>query len=173
MNLKEHIRTIPNWPKEGIMFRDITSLLENPAAFRECIDKLADNYRNKDVTKIAGIESRGFIFGAALAKELHLPLVLIRKKGKLPGETFSQEYELEYGTDKIEIHKNSVNEHDKVLIVDDLIATGGTVKAACNLVEKAGAKVASLAFVIDLPDLKGMEKLAGYDTFKLVEFEGE
>ena len=173
MDLKESIRTIPNWPKPGIMFRDITSLIENPEAFNHCIELFKKQYQNKKITKIAGIESRGFIFGAALARELKLPLVLIRKKGKLPGEVVSQEYELEYGTDQIEIHKSSIKEGENILVIDDLIATGGTVCAACKLVEKLGGKVASVAFVIDLPELKGKEKLQGYDIFTLVEFEGE
>jgi adenine phosphoribosyltransferase len=172
MNLKESIRTIPNWPKPGIMFRDITSLIENPEAFNQCIAMFKEKYSNCGIDKIAGIEARGFIFGAALAKDLGLPFVLIRKKGKLPGEVVAQEYSLEYGTDKIEIHKSSINEGDKVLVIDDLIATGGTVCAACKLVEKLGGKVSSVAFVIDLPDLKGKEKLADYDIFSLVEFEG-
>lgn len=173
MNLKESIRTIPNWPKPGIMFRDITSLIENPEAFNQCIEIFKEQYQNKEITKIAAIESRGFIFGAALARELKLPLVLIRKKGKLPGETISQKYELEYGTDQIEIHKNAINEGDNVLVIDDLIATGGTICAACKLVEKLGGKVVSVAFVIGLPELKGKEKLQGYDIFTLVEFKGE
>jgi adenine phosphoribosyltransferase len=173
MDLKKSIRTIPDWPKPGIMFRDITSLIENPEAFNYCIEKLKEQYQDKEITKVAGIESRGFIFGAALARELKLPLVLIRKKGKLPGETVAQEYSLEYGTDEIEVHKSSINAGDNILVVDDLIATGGTVCAACKLVEKLGGKVSSVAFVIDLPELKGKEKLAGYDIFSLVEFEGE
>ena len=172
-DLKSAIRTIPNWPKEGIMFRDITTLISNPKAFSYTIKKLKDKYQNTGITKIAGIEARGFIFGAPLAKEMNLPFILIRKKGKLPGETISQEYDLEYGTDKIEIHKDAISPEDNILIVDDLIATGGTAKAACKLVEKLGGKVASLSFVVDLPDLKGKEKLAGYNIFSLVEYEGE
>jgi 5'-methylthioadenosine phosphorylase len=172
-DLKSTIRTIPNWPKEGIMFRDITSLIENPKAFAYTIQKLVDRYKDANIDKIAGIESRGFIFGAPLAKELGIPFVLIRKKGKLPGETVSQEYQLEYGTDQIEIHKNSIKMNDNVLVVDDLLATGGTMKAACRLVEKLNGNVAGVAFVIDLPELKGREKLAGYDLFHLVKFEGE
>jgi len=172
-DLKSTIRTIPNWPKEGIMFRDITTMIENPDAFAYCIKKFAEQYKDKNIDKIAGIESRGFIFGAALAKELHLPFVLIRKKGKLPGETVGQEYNLEYGTDKIEVHTNSINAGENVLVIDDLLATGGTCLAACKLVEKLNGNVASVAFVIDLPDLGGTKKLAGYDMFKLVNFEGE
>jgi adenine phosphoribosyltransferase len=173
MDLKESIRTIPDWPKPGIMFRDITSLIEDPKAFNYCIEKLRNQYKDKNITKIAGIESRGFIFGAALARELMLPFVLIRKKGKLPGDVVSQEYELEYGTDKIEIHKSSIQEGENILVIDDLIATGGTVCAACKLVEKLGGNVSGVAFVIDLPDLKGKERLQNYDIFTLVEFEGD
>ena len=172
-NLKSCIRTVPNWPKPGIMFRDITTLLENPKAFSYAMEKFREEYQGKGIDKIAGIESRGFIFGSVLAKELGLPFVLIRKKGKLPHETVSQEYELEYGTDKIEIHKTSINSGDNVLIIDDLIATGGTISAACKLVEKLNGNVMGIAFVIDLPDLGGMKKLSNYNTFKLIEFEGE
>jgi 5'-methylthioadenosine phosphorylase len=172
-DLKSTIRTIPNWPKEGIMFRDITTLIENPKAFAYCIEKFKEKYSNCGIDKIAGIEARGFIFGAALAKDLGLPFVLIRKKGKLPGEVVAQEYALEYGTDKIEMHVDSISAGDNVLLIDDLLATGGTMAAACQLVEKVGGKVCECAFVIDLPDLKGAEKLAGYELFKLVDFEGE
>ncbi len=171
-DLKSEIRTVPHWPKPGVMFRDITTLLKNPQAFSYCINKFKEHYQDKNITKIAGIESRGFIFGAALAKEMGLPFVLIRKPGKLPAETISQEYELEYGKDRIEIHKDAISFGDRVLIVDDLLATGGTMSAACQLVEKLGGKVAGAAFVIDLPELKGREKLKKYDLFNLVEFEG-
>ena len=122
--LKSKIRTVPNWPKPGIMFRDITTLIQDPEAFNYVIEKFAEHYQQKGIQKIAGIESRGFIFGAALAREMKLPFVLIRKKGKLPAETVSQEYALEYGTDKIEMHKDSINTGEKVLIIDDLLATG-------------------------------------------------
>lgn len=173
MDLKTTIRTIPNWPKPGIMFRDITTLIQNPEAFRYCIYKFKEEYQHKNITKIAGIESRGFIFGAALAYEMRLPFILIRKKGKLPAETVAQEYQLEYGTDKIEVHKDAINHGDNVLIIDDLIATGGTILAACQLVEKLGGIVAGLALVINLPELKGLEKIKKYNPFWLVEFEGE
>ncbi len=173
MDLKTTIRTIPNWPKPGIMFRDITTLIQNPAAFHHCIQQFKEHYQDKNITKIAGIESRGFIFGAALAYEMRLPFVLIRKKGKLPAETVSQEYQLEYGTDKIEVHKDAINVGDKVLIIDDLVATGGTILAACQLVEKLGGIVAGLALVINLPELKGLEKIKQYNPFWLVEFAGE
>lgn len=172
-NLKDTIRTVPNWPKQGIMFRDITTLLQNPIAFDYSITLFAKKYQNYNLNKIAGIDSRGFIFGAALAREMKLPFIVIRKKGKLPFSTVSQEYELEYGTDTIQMHTDSVTQGDKVLIIDDLIATGGTAIAACQLVERLGGIVASVAFVINLPDLHGMDKLNKYDTYSLVEFEGE
>ncbi len=173
MDLKATIRTIPNWPKPGIMFRDITTLIQNPDAFRYCIQQFKAQYQDKNITKIAGIESRGFIFGAALAHELCLPFILIRKKGKLPAETIAQEYQLEYGTDKIEIHKDAIANGDNILIVDDLIATGGTIEAACKLVQKLDGKVAGCAFVINLQELKGMQRIKQYNPFYLVEFEGE
>ncbi len=173
MDIKTTIQTIPNFPKQGIMFRDITTLIENPTAFSYVINQLKEKTTNLNITKIAGIESRGFIFGAALAKDLNLPFILIRKKGKLPAETFSEEYELEYGTDCVEIHKSSLNQEDQVLIIDDLIATGGTALAACKLVEKTGAKVASCSFVVNLPDLKGASRIVDYNPSWLVEFEGD
>ncbi len=173
MDLKAVIRTVPNWPKPGIMFRDITTLIQDPQAFDFVIKNFAEHYHHKGIDKIAGIEARGFIFGAALAREMKLPFILIRKKGKLPAETVSQEYALEYGTDKIEMHKDAINAGENILIIDDLLATGGTALAACHLVEKLQGKISGLAFVIDLPELKGREKLRHYDLFFLVEFEGE
>jgi len=173
MDLTTVIRTVPNWPKPGIMFRDITTLIANPQAFRYCITTLKEQYQNKGITKIAGIESRGFIFGAALANEMNLPFILIRKKGKLPPPVIAQEYQLEYGTDKIEIQPDAIKPNDTILIIDDLLATGGTMHAACHLVEKVGGTIAGCAFIINLPDLKGTEKLKKYDQFWLVEFAGE
>ena len=172
-DLKKSIRTVPDWPKPGIQFRDITTLLEDPEAFNEAVQRLVDKYQDKGLTKIAGIDSRGFIFGAPLALELGLPFVLIRKKGKLPAETVGQEYSLEYGTDTIEVHKNSISEGDKVLIVDDLIATAGTMKAAVQIVEKLGGNVQGCCAVIELPDLNGRKVLEGYEVLSLIEFEGE
>lgn len=179
LDLKSTIRTVPHWPKAGVMFRDITTLLKNPAAFEYCINRFKEHYQEqersqgKKITKIAGIESRGFIFGAALAKELHLPFIPLRKKGKLPAETVSHEYALEYGTDTMEVHKDAIEQGDMVLIVDDLIATAGTMGAAIQLVEKLGGIVASCAVVIELPDLKGREILKNYDLVSLVKFEGD
>jgi len=173
MDIRKVIRTIPDWPKEGIMFRDITTLLLHPEAFKYTIDKLVEHYKDTGITHIAGIESRGFIFGSVLAKELSLPFVIIRKPGKLPADVVSQEYELEYGSDKIEMHKDAIKAGDKVLIVDDLIATAGTLKAAIKLVEKVGGKVISCAVIIELSDLKGRELVGDYDLFSLVQYEGE
>ena len=170
--LKETIRTISHWPKPGIMFRDITTLIQNPAAFQYCIQRLKEQYEQRGITSIAGIESRGFIFGAALAYEMRLPFILIRKKGKLPGAKISQEYDLEYGTDVIELHQDAVKQGDTILLIDDLIATGGTALAACKLIEKLGGLVAGCAFIINLPELKGKEKLKQYEVFHLVEFAG-
>ncbi len=172
-DIKSKIRAVPNWPKQGIMFRDITTLLKDPEGLKLACDRLYEHYKDKDIDVIAGIESRGFIFGTALAYLLNKGFVLIRKPGKLPAETVSQEYELEYGIDKIEVHKDAIKEGDKVLIVDDLLATGGTLKAACELIEKLGGKVAGCAYIIELVDLNGREKLSKYDLFNLVEFEGE
>lgn len=173
--IKDKIRTIPNWPKPGVMFRDITTLLQDAPMFHHTIELLKERYHNIEIDIIAAVESRGFIIGAALAHALHKGLVPIRKKGKLPHETESQEYELEYGTDIIEIHKDAVKPGNKVLLVDDLIATGGTALAACKLVEKLGGEIVECCFVIDLPELQGRKKLeeAGYLVFSLVEFEGE
>jgi adenine phosphoribosyltransferase len=172
-DIKAKIRAIPNWPKDGIMFRDITTLIKDPRGFKDTCDILYKQYRNKDIDIIAGIESRGFIFGAVLAYLLNKSFVPIRKPGKLPAECICQEYELEYGTDKIEVHKDAIGAGDKVLIADDLLATGGTMKAACQLIESLGGEVVGCAFVVELTDLKGREKLTGYELFKLVEFEGE
>jgi len=172
MDLKATIRSIPNWPKEKIIFRDITTLLENADAFREACDRFYEHYRNVKIDKIAGIEARGFLFAAVLAYRLGKGVVLIRKKGKLPFKTISESYSLEYGESTLEVHEDSINAGENILIVDDLLATGGTVKASANLVEKLGGIVAGCAFVIDLPDLGGKEVLKKYDVFTLVSFEG-
>jgi len=173
--VKSKIRSFPNWPKQGIIFRDITSLLKDKEGFKHVIDLLVDRYKNMDIDIIVGIESRGFITGSVLADRLGLGFVPIRKPGKLPGETISEEYELEYGTDKIEIHKEDIQKGSKVLLVDDLIATGGTALAAANLIKKLGGEIVECSFIIDLPDIGGKKKLidAGYKVFNLVEFEGE
>jgi adenine phosphoribosyltransferase len=172
-SIKTKIRAIPDWPKEGIMFRDITTLIKDPEGFKDTCNAIYEQFKDHDIDIIAGIESRGFIFGAVLAYLMNKSFVPIRKPGKLPAECICQEYELEYGTDKIEVHKDAINEGDRVLLADDLLATGGTMKAACQLVEKLGGTVAGCAFVVELPELKGREKLTDYELFKLVDFEGE
>jgi adenine phosphoribosyltransferase len=172
-NIKKTIRTIPHFPMKGIMFRDITTLLKDANAFKETIDALVDRYRHQSFDVVAGIESRGFIIAGVIAYLLGTGFIPIRKPGKLPAETYRVDYELEYGNDAIEMHKDSVNQGSRVLIVDDLLATGGTMKAACEIIEKAGGDVVECAFIVDLPDLKGREKLKDYQVFTLVEFEGE
>jgi len=172
-SIKSKIRTVPHWPKEGIMFRDITTLLKDPQGFKETIDLLYNRYADKKIDKVIGIESRGFIFGAPLAYLLNCGFVPIRKPGKLPAECESEEYTLEYGTDKIEVHKDAISTGDKVLIVDDLIATAGTANAAKNLVKKLGGELVECAFIVELPDLKGRDKLKGEKVYSIVEFEGE
>ena len=174
MNIKDTIRTIPGFPKPGIMFRDITTLMSNPKAFAESIKQLADPYRDKGLDYVAGIDARGFVFGAAVAIELGAGFVPIRKKGKLPYKTYTQDYELEYGSDTLELHADAVGEANKVLLIDDLIATGGTAEAAALLLRKTGADILGAAFVIDLPDLGGADKIAnmGIPVTALVAFEG-
>jgi len=173
--LKSMIRTVPHWPKEGIMFRDITTLLKDPEGYNLMIELLYRRYVHGKIDAVAGIESRGFIMGATLAHRLKCGFIPIRKPGKLPADKISEEYELEYGTDRIEIHRDAVQTGAKVLLVDDLIATGGTALAACNLLKKIGAEIVECCFIVDLPDLGGKKKLegAGYKVFHLVDFEGE
>ncbi|MFA5019929.1 MAG: adenine phosphoribosyltransferase [Candidatus Pacearchaeota archaeon] len=170
--IKNSIASIPDWPKKGIIFRDITTLLQNPKAFEKSIKILEQRYKEKEIDVIAGIESRGFIIGSALAQKLGKPLVLIRKPGKLPRETIKETYDLEYGTDSIEIHKDAVMPNEKVLLVDDLLATGGTAVAACNLIRKLHGDVIEACFIIELPDLNGRDKLP-VESFSIVSFEGE
>jgi len=157
-SIKEKIRTIPHWPKQGVMFRDITTLLKDSDGFNHLIDLLLERYKDVEIDYIVGIESRGFIIGAVLANRLQKGFVPIRKKGKLPPEVVSEEYDLEYGKDKIEVSANAIKLGDKVLLVDDLIATGGTAMAACNLIKKLGGEIIECCFVIDLPDLGGKKK---------------
>lgn len=173
--VKQKIRTVPDWPKKGIMFRDITTLLQDGVGFKRMLDLFYERHKNLKIDKIAGIEARGFIIGAPLADRLGVGFVPIRKKGKLPAATIAQEYALEYGTDKIEMHLDALLPGEKVLLVDDLIATGGTAMAAASLIKKAGGEVVECCFVVDLPDLGGRKRLesAGQKVFCLVEFEGE
>ena len=172
--IKNAIRTIPNFPIDGIMFRDVTTLYSNSEAMNEVIKLTCNYWKNEGLTSIAGIEARGFITGSIIANQLSLPFVPIRKKGKLPHDTLSQEYELEYGKATIEIHSDALNSNDKVLIVDDLIATGGTALASIELVKKLGANVNGCTFIIDLPELKGKEKIEeiGIEVQTLCSFEG-
>lgn len=170
MDLKSTIRSIPDFPKPGILFRDITTLLKDPAAFRFVIDELAERYRDRRIDAIAGIESRGFIFGAALAAQLGCGFIPIRKPGKLPAPTVSAEYSLEYGTDKIEMHVDAVSPGMRVLLIDDLLATGGTMKAACELVEKTGGAVAECCFIIELGGLEGRRAITGRAIFSLLTY---
>ncbi len=173
--VKHKIRTIPNFPKQGIMFRDITTLLKDADGFKRVIKILERRYKETKIDVIAGIESRGFIIAGALANKLNIGFVPLRKPGKLPAEVEKQEYELEYGKDTIEIHKDAIQRGQKVLLVDDLLATGGTARAACMLLKKLGADIVECCFIVELPELKGREKLEkeGVDVFSIVSFEGE
>ena len=174
MDLKEHIRSIQDYPKKGILFRDITTLIKNEKAFAECINQIVERSKNYKIDKIAAIESRGFVFASAVSYILKKPFILLRKKNKLPAELYSIDFELEYGTATIEVHKDSFEENDSVLIVDDLIATGGTAEAAAKLIELSGGTVAGFIFVINLFDLSGNDllKKKGYKTESLIEFPG-
>ncbi|MEW6196016.1 MAG: adenine phosphoribosyltransferase [Bacteroidota bacterium] len=173
MDIKNLIRTVPDFPKKGIMFRDITTLLKDSKGFSHTLEELYNLVKNKKLTKVVGIESRGFILGAALAVKLGVGFIPIRKPGKLPAETISESYELEYGSDSIEIHKDALNPGDIVLLHDDLLATGGTMLAACRLVEKLGAKVEQISFIIELSFLNGREKLKGYEVHSLIDYDSE
>lgn len=175
MTVKSHIRTIPHYPKQGIMFRDITTLLKDAVGFRLTINELVTRYKDIEIDKVAGIEARGFIIGAALAYQLEKGFVPIRKKGKLPAETIGCDYDLEYGSDRVEIHVDAIDKGEKILLVDDLIATGGTAEAAADLIMQAGGEVVECCFVIDLPDIGGRRRLEtkGHKVFAMCEFEGE
>ena len=173
MEIKDKIRNIPDFPIAGIQFKDITTLLKDGPAFKQAVDQMYENFKDLQVDKIAAIESRGFIFGSALAYKLGIGQVPIRKPGKLPAETISEEYALEYGTDKMEMHVDAISEGEKVLLVDDLLATGGTAAASCNLVEKLGGKVVGLAFLIELGFLKGRDKLSGHNIQSLIVYDEE
>lgn len=171
MDLKSKIRVIEGFPQPGVSFKDITTLLNDAEAFQEVIRRMADYCRARDVEKIVGVESRGFLFGAPLAYELGLGFTLIRKPGKLPGDTLKVEYDLEYGSDALEIHKDAIAPGQRVVIVDDLLATGGTISAAAQLVEKVGGEIVGFLFVIELESLGGRKKLEGYDVLSLVKYD--
>lgn len=174
MDLASLIRTIPDHPKPGILFRDITTLLKEPAGFRAAVDALTERHRDRGITRVAGIEARGFIFGGAVAHGLGAGFVPVRKQGKLPYDIIGHDYALEYGTDRVEIHLDAVGAGERVLVVDDLIATGGTAGAAVTLLRQAGAEVVEACFVIDLPDLGGAARLEamGVPVFSLIAFPG-
>ena len=175
MNYKDAIRTIPNYPKPGIMFRDITTLLGNPRAFRRAVDEMVQPYAGLKIDKVAGLEARGFILGGAVAHQLSVGFIPVRKKGKLPHRVIGEDYDLEYGKDRIEIHIDALEKGERVLLVDDLIATGGTAEAAVKLIESMGGRIVECCFVIDLPDLGGRRRLeaCGQKVFALCEFEGD
>lgn len=170
MNLEEFIRNVPGFPKPGIQFKDVTTLCKVHAPFKESCNRIIEYFKNKGIIKVVAIEARGYVWGGVLAYQLGAGFVLMRKPGKLPAETLSETYELEYGTDTIEMHKDAIERGEKVLVFDDLLATGGTAKAACNLVEKAGGQVIGVAFVIELTgSLHGRDKLEGYDILSLIK----
>lgn len=174
MDLLKYIRNVPDFPIEGIQFKDITTLAKEHEPFKESCDKIINYFKNKGVTKVTAIEARGYIWGGVIAYKLGAGFVLIRKPGKLPAKTIKETYELEYGTDAIEMHSDAIEKGDKVLVFDDLLATGGTAKAACNLVEKAGGVVVGVAFVIELTgSLHGREKLEKYDILSLIQIPVE
>jgi len=172
--IKQYVRTIPDYPHEGIMFRDVTTVFQDDVAYPKMINELVNFYKDKGIDKIAGIEARGFILGGAIAHALGIGFITIRKKGKLPHDTYSEEYTLEYGQDALEIHQDALNEGDNILIVDDLIATGGTAIAALKLITKAGGKVADACFIIDLPELNGstLLKEQNCSVYSITAYEG-
>jgi adenine phosphoribosyltransferase len=170
LNLTEYIRNIPDWPKKGILFRDITPLLADGRAFAEAVKTISDRFRSKKIDYVAAVEARGFIFGAAVAVNLGAGFIPIRKKGKLPHKTESVTYDLEYGTDTLQVHSDAVKKGSKVLMVDDLLATGGTMAAACKLIEKIGGKVQAIAFLIELKDLGGRKKIENYNVSVEMQF---
>tara|TARA_B100000212_G_scaffold100598_1_gene74032 strand:+ start:383 stop:910 length:528 start_codon:yes stop_codon:yes gene_type:complete len=174
MNLKDYIRSIPDYPKKGILFRDITTLIKDEKAFSETINRIVEKAKKMEIDKIAAIESRGFVFASAVSYLMNKPFIMLRKKNKLPADVYSTDFELEYGTATIEVHKDSINRGEKVLIIDDLIATGGTAEAAAKLIEISGGKVTAFIFVINLFDLNGSDKLVkkGYKVENLIEFPG-
>ncbi len=173
MQLESLIRSIPDFPKEGIIFKDITTLLKSADGLNDTINQFVELAKGKGITKVVGIESRGFIFGGAIAQKLNAGFVPVRKPGKLPAETISETYVLEYGTDKIEIHKDAIEAGDKVLMHDDLLATGGTMEAACKLVEKLGGEIVQISFLIELSFLNGRKLIEDYEIHSLIKYGGE
>ena len=173
IDLEKTIRSIPDFPKPGILFRDITTLLKNKSAFKQAVDELYQKYKNKKVDVIVAVEARGFILGGAIANKLGAGFVPVRKKGKLPAKTTSVTYDLEYGTDTLEMHDDAIQPHDQVLIIDDLLATGGTVGAVVDLVKQKQGEIVGIAFLIELVDLRGREKLKDYPVYSLIKFRGE
>ena len=171
--IKSKVRSIPDWPIKGVIFRDITTLLQDPKAHREISTIFYNRYADQNVDKIVGIDARGFLFGSVLAYKLDVGFIPIRKKGKLPYKTIGESYTLEYGEETVEIHEDAFSRGERVVIIDDLMATGGTIAAAASLVQKLGAEIIECAFVLELPDLKGREKLGNQKVFSIVEFEGE
>jgi adenine phosphoribosyltransferase len=172
-DLKQYIRSVKDFPKKGVVFRDITTLLKDPVALKKTSTRLFDFAKNKNVNKVVGIESRGFMFGIVLAEKLDVGFVPVRKPGKLPAETEKETYALEYGEDAVEIHKDAIQPGDKVLLHDDLLATGGTAAAACKLIEKLGGQVVQISFIIELSFLKGRTKLKNYDVRALIDYDSE
>ena len=173
MNLKDSIRSISDWPIEGVIFRDLTTLMQDPEAYRNACDVFYDRYNNLNIDKIVGIDARGFVFGAVLAYQLNVGFIPVRKKGKLPYKTVSEEYTLEYGKNTVEMHEDSISQGEKVIIIDDLIATGGTIEAAVKLVKKLGGDILECGFIVELPELKGRDKIKDHKIFTICEFEGE
>ncbi len=174
MDLEQYIRNVPDWPKPGIQFKDVTTLCKAYAPFKESCDRIINHYKDKGIDKVAAIEARGYVWGGVIAYQLGAGFVLIRKPGKLPYKTLSETYELEYGTDTIEMHIDAIEKGEKVLLFDDLLATGGTAKAACSLIEKTGGTVIGIAFVIELTgSLHGRDEIQGYDIFSLMEIPVE
>ena len=170
IELKDYIRDVPDWPKKGILFRDITPLLGEPKAFRAAVDALAEDFVGAGIQYVAAVEARGFIFGSAVAVKLNVGFVPIRKKGKLPFKTESITYDLEYGTDTLQVHQDAIQSGAKVLMVDDLLATGGTMAAACKLIEKIGGRIAGIVFLVELTELHGIDKLAGYKVKSVIRY---
>jgi adenine phosphoribosyltransferase len=173
IDLKTRIRSVPDFPKKGIVFRDITTLLKDGEAFRRAVDEFYERYKGQRIDKVVSVESRGFIFGSALAQKLGAGFVPIRKPGKLPAETVREEYQLEYGKDAIEIHKDAITPGERILVHDDLLATGGTILAACRLVEKLGGNITGLCFLIELAFLHGRDRLKNYDIFSIIQYDAE